>query len=86
MSEEFNDHLSSEDKIFEMHSEKIFQPVNGKIFELGCSHCLTGCVAGDERIRDFRYHQDIHDSGIEVDYRCPRRRDCVDCKSADRTE
>ena len=51
-----------------------------------CSHCVLGCVAGDERIKEFRRHQDIHDSGLDVDYRCPRCRECTDCKNADKTE
>ena len=51
-----------------------------------CSHCIFNCVAGDERIREFKRHQDIHESGLDVDYRCPRCRECLDCKNADRTE
>ena len=54
-----------------------------------CDHCTIGIVAevaGDERVREFKKHQQIHESGLEVLYRCPRCRDCIDCKSADKTE
>ena len=51
-----------------------------------CDHCMVGCIAGDERIKEFKRHQDIHESGLDIDYRCPRCRDCIDCKKADRTE
>ena len=43
-------------------------------------------VSNDERISDFKKHQNMHESGLEVEYRCPKCRECVDCKSSDRTE
>ena len=48
-----------------------------------CIHCT---VSSDERIRDFKRFQEIHESGLEVEYRCPKCRECLDCKSADKTE
>ena len=39
-----------------------------------CSHCNTNMtlgVAGDERVRNF---QEIHESGLEVEYRYPKCR------------
>ena len=58
-----------------------------------CDHCPTGGqvhvqlqVASDERVKEFKKHQEIHESGLEVLYRCPKCRDCTDCKSADKTE
>ena len=56
-----------------------------------CSHCQEGGianvqVAGDERIREFKRFQGIHESGLEVEYRCPKCRDCMDCKLSDKTE
>ena len=27
-----------------------------------CDHCMFGCIAGDERIRELKRHQDIHES------------------------
>ena len=54
-----------------------------------CDHCtgnVTAQVANDERIRDFKRFQEIHETGLEVEYRCPRCRECNDCKSADKTE
>ena len=54
-----------------------------------CLHCpgqASALVSSDERVKEFRKHQDMHDSGLEVLYRCPRCRDCLDCKSADETE
>ena len=62
-----------------------------------CSHCPTKnnalvsdqCiieVSHDERIKEFKKFQKIQESGLEVDYRCPKCRDCIDCKAADKTE
>lgn len=54
-----------------------------------CSHCPADTavyVASDERVREFKKHQDIHESGLEVLYRCPKCRNCADCKAADKTE
>ena len=54
-----------------------------------CEHCTdynTAAVAGDDKVRDFKRFQEIHESGLEVEYRCPRCRECLDCKNADRTE
>ena len=55
-----------------------------------CNHCSLEdnevLVISDERIKDFRRHQQIHDSGVDVEYRCPKCRDCAECKAADKTE
>ena len=54
-----------------------------------CKHCPSYTsvgVASEERVREFKKFQEIHDSGLEVDYRCPKCRECLDCKNADRTE
>ena len=56
-----------------------------------CSHCQEGGianvqVAGDERIREFMRFQGIHESGLEVEYRCRKCSDCMDCKLSDKTE
>ena len=62
-----------------------------------CSHCTDMChvttvsskdakVSSDDRIRDFKKMQQIHDSGLEIEYRCPACRECLDCKTADKTE
>ena len=48
--------------------------------------CPSAMISSDERIRDFKKMQQIHDSGLEVEYRCPKCRECQDCKDADRTE
>ena len=45
-----------------------------------CVHCQ---VSHEERISDFKKHQNMHESGLEIEYRCPRCRDCVECQSAD---
>ena len=54
-----------------------------------CIHCpshSTVLIASDERTRDFKRFQEIHESGLEVEYRCPKCRECLDCKTADKTE
>ena len=52
-----------------------------------CSHCpVTSLVSSDERIRDLKRFYELHESGLEVEYRCPDCRDCVNCKSSDKTE
>ena len=56
-----------------------------------CSHCLFGPaprtqVSSDERIKDLKRFYELHESGLEVDYRCPDCRDCEKCKSSDKTE
>ena len=43
-------------------------------------------MSSGERVSDFKKHQDMHESGLEIDYRCPKCRECLDCKSADKTE
>ena len=56
-----------------------------------CSHCpdfmnQTFAVAQDERISEFRKFKEMNESGLEVEYRCPKCRQCADCKAADKTE
>ena len=50
-----------------------------------CVHCVT-LVSAEERVSEFKKFQEMHDSGLDVEYRCPRCRDCLECKSADKTE
>ena len=71
----------------EVDMEEISQYLEEKIYQnfVSCSHCFAE-VASDERIREFKKHQDMHDSGLEVSYRCPRCRECLDCKTAESTE
>ena len=54
-----------------------------------CNHCTersSSQVSSDERISEFKKCQEMHESGLEVEYRCPKCRDCLYCKSADKTE
>ena len=43
-------------------------------------------VSNNEWIRDFKKTQEMHDTGLEVEYRCHKCRECVECKDADKTE
>ena len=55
-----------------------------------CSTCQAispkAIVAHDERVSDFKKSQGINESGLEIEYRCPQCRTCVECKNSDRTE
>ena len=55
-----------------------------------CDTCFTihmhAAVAKDERVNDFKKSQGINESGLEIEYRCPRCRTCVECKNSERTE
>ena len=55
-----------------------------------CQHCTEpssrAIVSSDERIRDLKKFYELHESGLEVEYRCPVCRDCMDCKNSDKTE
>ena len=56
-----------------------------------CTHCTstltrTAFVSSDERIKDLKKFYELHESGLEVEYRCPVCRECLDCKSSDKTE
>ena len=56
-----------------------------------CIHCPAGTVptalvSNDERVRDLKRFYELHESGLEVEYRCPACRECADCKSSERTE
>ena len=43
-------------------------------------------VNSDERIADIKKWKDMMDTGINIDYRCVRCRNCADCRNADETE
>ena len=75
--------VDDERKVCCSHCE-IFENIHEKIFEN--SNIADHFISNDERIADFKRHQNIHESGLEIDYRCPKCRDCVECKSADKTE
>ena len=43
-------------------------------------------VSSDERISDIRRWRELIDSGMNIEYRCLRCRNCADCRNADTTE
>ena len=53
-----------------------------------CGDCtlLGAAVASDERVKEFKRAQGINESGLDVEYRCPKCRQCAECKSSDKTE
>ena len=55
-----------------------------------CLHCKesksNNAHLTQDRIRDFNRHSQLHDLGLDVDYRCPACRECQECKNADKTE
>ena len=93
-----NDFNMEETDMSEMKDFGAIEAVNDtedKDIFMCCSHCVdAGCksspqdvsVSNDERIRDFKKIQQMHDSGLDVEYRCPACRECQDCKAADKTE
>ena len=81
-SEQFS-HCHREVDMLEM--EEYFETEKENSRVVTCSSCSVE-VAHDERIREFKKHQDMHDTGLEVLYRCPKCRECLDCKSAENTE
>ena len=46
----------------------------------------TAATAADERISSYKKKFAQQETGLEIDYRCVRCRDCPQCKNADRTE
>ena len=43
-------------------------------------------VNSEERIADIRKWHEMMDTGISIDYRCVKCRNCSDCRNADETE
>ena len=43
-------------------------------------------VNSGERIADMRRWRELMDTGLNIDYRCVKCRNCVDCRNADETE
>ena len=80
-------HLEEVDRFSDLDEVERFSDRNNI---LGCcQHCpdpLYSHVASDERISEFKKYQEIHDAGLQVDYRCPKCQDCLDCKNSERTE
>ena len=59
--------------------------------DVTCSYCFNNftvgsAVAHDERVAELKKFKDMNEAGLEIEYRCPKCRQCVDCKSADKTE
>ena len=71
-----------------------FEPVPIGNISIKSHTCCRTCqaispkaiVAHDERVSDFKKSQGINESGLEIEYRCPQCRTCVECKNSDRTE
>ena len=76
---ESEESISAEEDLAETDEE-----LTDQIFSC-CDHCVTN-VSAEERVSDFKKYQEMHDSGLEIEYRCPKCRECLECKSADKTE
>ena len=82
-----------DDQLSDMRDDQLSDIEEEENFTIAecCSHCpvlstVSASVSSDERIRDLKRFYELHESGLEVEYRCPVCRECENCKSSDKTE